>query len=213
MPLAICLVQAITVDGSFLTLVNYIDEGLGTYFSHVFDLPLQKNAFYIFVLQVNFDALMPRYREAFQPLPLLTSDGSLLVNQRRGPFWVSPTVSFLHSERTLSPSFPPTLTVTVCLMKRDNCPEHTCWSGGKRERLFYRPAVPLRAAVEEPWSVRLVCRGRGGGLPMLLGPITEEEARARSFLKQGNRRAVQISNSSRVKSVGAGRHRRLGCAW
>jgi hypothetical protein len=63
----------------FFDAVSYTDEGLGTYFSHSFDLSLQKNEFYVIVFQVNFDALMPLYRESLQDLPLLTSDGSLLV--------------------------------------------------------------------------------------------------------------------------------------
>jgi len=63
----------------FFDAVNYTDEGLGTYFSHSFDLSLQQNEFYVIMFQANFAALMPLFREIHQDLPLLTSDGSLLV--------------------------------------------------------------------------------------------------------------------------------------
>jgi hypothetical protein len=106
----------------FFDAVSYIDTGLGTYFSHVFDLPLQKNAFYIFVLQVNFDALMPRYREAFQPLPLLTSDGSLLVIN--GGDLLGFTNAILPAFRAnVVPILPPDADGDGVHDDEDNCPD------------------------------------------------------------------------------------------
>jgi hypothetical protein len=105
----------------FFDAVNYTDEGLGTYFSHSFDLSLQQNEFYVIIFQANFDALMPLFREFRQDLPLLTSDGSLLViNGGAAGSFINSILPALRAN--VVPILPPDADSDGVHDNADNCP-------------------------------------------------------------------------------------------